>query len=135
VTVRYYPAIVERAGDGGYGVYFPDLDGCTSGGDTLQEAARNAAEALALHLEGMAEESYPIPDPSDLDALPVPEPGEAARLLVPGDVPGRSVRANLSLEEGLLARIDAAATARGMSRSAFVAEAARRMMAGTEATA
>jgi len=107
-------------------VFFPDLDGCTSGGDTLQEAARNAAEALALHLEGMAEEGYPIPEPSELDALPPPESGEAMRLLVPG----RAVRANLSLEEGLLARIDAAAAARGMTRSAFLAEAARRMLTG-----
>jgi predicted RNase H-like HicB family nuclease len=130
VVLRHYPAIIERADDGGYGVFFPDLDGCTSGGDTLQEAARNAAEALALHLEGMAEEGYPIPEPSELDALPPPESGEAMRLLVPGDIPGRAVRANLSLEEGLLARIDAAAAARGMTRSAFVAEAARRMLAG-----
>ena len=37
----FYPAIVERAG-AGFSVFFPDLPGCTSAGDTLQEAALNA---------------------------------------------------------------------------------------------
>jgi predicted RNase H-like HicB family nuclease len=45
----YYPAIVERAAEG-YSVFFPDLPGCTSAGDTVQAAALNAEEALAGHL-------------------------------------------------------------------------------------
>ena len=49
MAVVHYPAIVERAG-AGYSVFFPDLPGCTSAGATIQEAARNAEEALAgLH--------------------------------------------------------------------------------------
>jgi hypothetical protein len=52
-----------------------------------------------------------------------PEVDEAARLLVPVELPGRAVRANVTIEEALLARIDAAAAARGMTRSAFLARA------------
>ena len=55
MVLRYYPAlIVQDEGDGpdaGYGVVFPDLPGCTSSGDTVQEAATNAAEALAGHVD------------------------------------------------------------------------------------
>jgi predicted RNase H-like HicB family nuclease len=131
MRTKHYIAILERAGDGGYGVFFPDLQGCTSGGDTMQAAAQNAAEALALHIEGMIEEGLPVPEPSDADALPRdPEVDEAARLLVPVELPGRAVRANVTIEEALLARIDAAAAARGMTRSAFLAEGARRYLAG-----
>lgn len=134
MALRYYPALVEQddgdTAEAGYGVVFPDLPGCVSGGDTVQEAAVNAAEALALHIEGMLEQGGSVPDPSPLDA-PLPEwlanaPGTiAARVLVPVEVPGRSVRTNITLDEGLLARLDAAATAQGMSRSGFIAQAVR----------
>ena len=50
MPVRHYPAIVEGDAETGYSVFFPDLPGCTSGGDTLQEAALNAEEALAGHI-------------------------------------------------------------------------------------
>lgn len=79
----YYPAIVEAGDKPGFGVFFPDLDGCTSAGDTLQEAARNAEQALDLHLRGMIEDGLPVPAPRALDAIaPDPEIREAARILV-----------------------------------------------------
>jgi predicted RNase H-like HicB family nuclease len=134
MALRYYPALIgQDDGDtegAGYGVVFPDLPGCISGGDSVQEAAVNAAEALALHIEAMVEQGGRIPDPSPLDA-PHPgwladEPGTiAARVLVPVEMPGRSVRTNITLDEGLLARLDAAATAQGMSRCGFIAQAVR----------
>jgi predicted RNase H-like HicB family nuclease len=49
---QYFTAIIEAGGNSGYGVYFPDLPGCVSAGDTIEEAARNAEEALSLHLRG-----------------------------------------------------------------------------------
>ncbi len=82
----HYPAIIER-GAKGFGVIFPDLPGCTSAGKTLQEAARNAEEALGGHLVAMAAYGDPIPDPSDFDAIVAdPDIKEATRL------PVRSVR-------------------------------------------
>jgi predicted RNase H-like HicB family nuclease len=44
-------------------VTFPDLPGCLTAGDSLEEARANAAEALALHLDGLAEEGLPAPAP------------------------------------------------------------------------
>ena len=83
--IRHYPAIVEGDASTGYSVFFPDLPGCTSGGDTLQQAALNAEEALAGHIDLMVQAGESLPEPSVLDALPRPiEPDviEAARLLV-----------------------------------------------------
>ena len=75
----FYPAVLEAASDG-YCVFFPDFDGCTSGGDTANEAAINAAEALALHLEGW---TGPLPTPSSLDGPLDPEAEPAIRVLIP----------------------------------------------------
>jgi predicted RNase H-like HicB family nuclease len=60
MPARYFMAIIE-AGNAGYGVTFPDLPGCVSAGDTIEAAARNAEEALALHLRGMLEDGELIP--------------------------------------------------------------------------
>jgi len=48
-----YLAVFEPAGNGSFGVYFPDLPGCTSYGETLAEAQKNAQDALGLHIYGM----------------------------------------------------------------------------------
>lgn len=54
--MTHYIAIIEDAGpDHAVGVWFPDLPGCTSAGDDLDEALRNAPEALALYLEDLRE--------------------------------------------------------------------------------
>lgn len=124
----YYPAIIERAGDG-YSVFFPDLPGCTSAGATIQEAARNAEEALAGHLLVSAQHGDAISDPSELDAIEAdPEVDEAARILVRADRPGRSVRVQISLDEGLVAAIDRVAA----NRSGFLADAARAALAARQ---
>lgn len=125
----YYPAIVERAADGGFGVFFPDLPGCTSGGDSVQEAARNAEEALQSHVDLLAEGGDPLPEPSDLDRLAVDaDVQEAARLLVRVEPPRRAVRVNVTIAEDLLAAVDRFAERRGLTRSGFLAQAARDAM-------
>lgn len=125
MATSYYPAIIERGSDG-FGVFFPDLPGCTSAGRTIQEAAINAEEALNGHLAVSAEHGDVIPDPSELDAIERdPDVDEAARILVRGERPGRAVRVQVSIEEGLLARIDRVAS----NRSRFLADAARAKLA------
>ena len=107
MALAFYPAVVEAAADGGYGVFFPDLPGCTSGGDTLQEAARNAEEALQAHVGLSAEHGEALPLPSDLAAIAAgPDVHEAARLLVRVEMPGHAVRVNVTLPKGLLAEAD-----------------------------
>ncbi len=59
-----YAVIIEKAADGGYGAYVPDLPGCVGMGNTREEAMENIAEAIRFHLEGMKAEGLPIPLPT-----------------------------------------------------------------------
>ncbi|RDJ27115.1 HicB family protein [Bosea caraganae] len=72
--MTHYVAIIEDAGpDHAVGVWFPDLPGCFSAGDTLDEALANAPEAIALWMDTMSEDGKPIPrprTPSELRADP-----------------------------------------------------------------
>jgi predicted RNase H-like HicB family nuclease len=52
--MRPYIALIHKETASCFGVSFPDLPGCVSGGDTLDEARAMAAEALALHLGFLA---------------------------------------------------------------------------------
>ena len=65
VIVPYY-AVIEKEPTSSYGVFFPDLPGCTSAGKTLEEACNRASEALSLHLEWMMKDGDPIPEPRSL---------------------------------------------------------------------
>lgn len=68
--------VFEPCPDGGYSLYFPDLPGCTGGGDDLEDAQRGAAEALNLHIYGMEKDGDPIPFPSKSPEIdPATEPG------------------------------------------------------------
>lgn len=90
MPIVYYPAIIERSRRG-YGVFFPDLPGCTSAGDTVAEAAINAEEALAGHLLVSEEHGDELAAPSELHAVEVdPEVDEVARILVRGERSGGS---------------------------------------------
>jgi predicted RNase H-like HicB family nuclease len=66
----HYVAIVEDAGpDTAIGIWFPDLPGCFSAGDDIDEALRNAQEALVLYAEAEAKEGRTLPLPRSLSAL------------------------------------------------------------------
>lgn len=119
----HYVAVIER-GKSGFGVFFPDIPGCTSGGDTVQEAAENAGEALALHLEDDAER----PAPTDIEDIVVdPRVEVAAKVLVRApDVDGPIERYSVTLPSGLVKRVDRRVGAR--RRSAFLADAVRKAL-------
>ena len=68
--MTHYIAIIEDAGpDHAAGVWFPDLPGCTSGGDDIDEALRNAPEALELHAEGEQQDGRLLPRARTLTEL------------------------------------------------------------------
>jgi len=60
--------VTDRTENAIVGVVFPGLPGCVSAGDTAQDAARMAQEALALHLEGMLIDGERLPSPLPLEA-------------------------------------------------------------------
>jgi predicted RNase H-like HicB family nuclease len=117
-----YLALLRKEPESDFGVNFPDFPGCVTAGKTLEEARQMAAEALALHVEGMVEDHEPIPEPSTLDAaMGDPENRDTVAFLV--DVvtrPAKSVRINVMLPEDLVAAIDRVAS----NRSRFLADAA-----------
>jgi predicted RNase H-like HicB family nuclease len=79
--LTHYVAIIEDAGpDTAIGVWFPDLPGCTSAGDDIDEALRNAPEALELYAEGLLEDGQPLPRARTLSELKAdPEVAEDIR--------------------------------------------------------
>ncbi len=58
-----YTIIIEKAPDGGFGAYIPDLPGCIGMGETKSETIDNTIESIRFHLEGMKLEGIPIPEP------------------------------------------------------------------------
>jgi len=131
-----YVSFIHRD-DAGYGVSFPDFPGCVSVGDTVDDAFRLGVEALAFHVEGLLDDGTPLPPPRSIDAIKAdPDLAEWRRgadfVLVPLLLDrGSSRRVNISLDRGLLEAIDDEAKQRRMTRSAFLATAARNEIEGT----
>ena len=121
----FYAAVLERAG-AGFSVFFPDLPGCVSAGREESEAYLNAEEALAAHIELTMRHGETLPPPSPLSRIKTdPEIDEAGRFLVRAETPGKAIRLNITLDEGLVASIDRVAE----NRSGFLADAARAALA------
>jgi predicted RNase H-like HicB family nuclease len=115
---------------GAYGVRVPDCPGAFGGGETAEAAVADAVSALAAWADAATKDGEAMPRPRTLAALmadpdDAPAPGEAVVMLPLLLDQGRTVRANVTMDAGLLAAIDAAADQRGLTRSAFLASAAR----------
>ena len=120
-----YPALIDGA-SGAYGVTFPDLPGIVAMGATLDEALLNAEEALRDHAAETEKDGEPIIAPSLLENVS-PAAGSTLVTVPLLRLSGRSVRANLALDEGVVAFIDGEARRRRMTRTAFVEWMARRI--------
>lgn len=125
-------AFVHKEPNSCYGVSFPDVPGCTSAGDTLDEALSNAVDALSGHIRLMEADMDAIPSPRTLEEIyDDPEVKNEAEGAIISAVPlvrdrGSTTRINVSLDLGLLEAIDGLAKQRSQTRSAFLASAARR---------
>jgi predicted RNase H-like HicB family nuclease len=128
--MHYYYAVVHKDEDSAYGVHFPDVPGCFSAADILEDVIPNAVEAFTLHLEDV-----PAPATSDtgrIRELASEDLAEGAFLMAVPYVrnSGQLSRVNISLDRAMLDAIDAAATSRKRTRSAFPAQAARNEIEG-----
>ena len=128
--MKTFYAVVHKDADSAFGVHFPDVPGCFSAADALDDVLPNAAEALALYFEDAQ-----VPEPRGIDAVRREAEADiragAFLIAVPLILSTRrQVRANISLDKGMLDAIDAAASRRGLTRSAFLAEAARNEIEG-----
>ena len=130
--MRHYIALIHKDANSDYGVSFPDLPGVISAGRTLDEARAMATEALAFHLEGLAEDGEAVPEPSTLEEImATAENKDGVAVLI--DAPAadvKSVRVNITLPADVLGEIDKYAEREGFTRSGFLAQAAKKAMAG-----
>lgn len=115
-----------------FGVVVPDLPGCFSAGDTLDEAIDMAREAIDFHCETLIEDGGDVPLARPL-AEHQADPSFAGWIWAVVDVPveryfGPAEKINITLPRLLLAKIDNYAKAHGATRSGFLAEAARAAM-------
>jgi predicted RNase H-like HicB family nuclease len=133
----HYVAVIEKEPGSAFGVWFPDVEGCFSAGDTLEIAVANAAGALRQHTEALESAGRRLAAARSVDDVlhdkDVRTSVKSGALLfaVPllADA-GRTVRINISLDKALVDQIDAAASTRGLTRSAFIAQATREKIAG-----
>jgi len=120
---------------GGYGVVVPDLAGCTAMGETIETALANAVAAIRDWVEVTEEAGGEVPAARGPEA--VREDEEVRQALAAGAAlasaplireSGRPAKANLSIDAGILAAIDAEAARQKLTRSAFVELMARRVL-------
>jgi predicted RNase H-like HicB family nuclease len=130
---RYIALIDGKAG--AYGVVFPDLPGCTAMGKSVEEALANAAESMRDWVEVTEEQGEKVSAPRPLEKLR--HDRDVAAALAAGAslaaVPlvretGKPVKANLSIDSGILAAIDEEASRRKLTRSAFIEMVIRRAL-------
>ncbi len=128
--MRYYHAVVHKEEGSAFGVHFPDLPGCFSAADRVEDVIPNAIEALSLWFEDAA----PVePRPVDVIQREVADDLAEGAFLVMVPWIGRNAgqaRVNISIDRAMLAAIDSAAAMRRLTRSAFLAEAARNEIEG-----
>ena len=58
-----YAIVIERA-ENNYAAYVPDLPGCVTTGQTVEEVEREIREAIEFHIRGLREDGLPVPEPS-----------------------------------------------------------------------
>ena len=130
----YAIALVHEE-EGRFGISFPDFPGAVTAGGSFEEAMRRGVDILAFHIDGMVADGEELPRLRSLAELrrdaDFAEDAEGAVVsMVPVELPGKAVRVNVSFDERLLNAIDRAAGAAGETRSAYLAESAKRRLAG-----
>ena len=123
----HYPIAIHKDFDTDYGVTVPDLPGCFSAGDTLDDALVEAVEAIECHIEGLLLDNEPIPAPKNIeDHRDNINYADAIWAVVQVDLSklsGKSKRVNITVPERLLSIIDLYASQHGATRSGLIAEA------------
>lgn len=123
-----YPIVIHKDPESSFGVTVPDLPGCFSAGDTLDEALRMSQEAIELHIEGLLEDNDAVPIPHSIDEHQKSTEFQGGIwALVDVDLDklmGPAERINITVPRFALRKIDAAAAKAGMNRSQFLVRTA-----------
>jgi predicted RNase H-like HicB family nuclease len=123
MNTLHFIALVCGSLASGYRASFPDLPACQAQADDVAGLVVEARRAALDHLQALADTGDSWPTPTPLEQIAV-APGVIA-VLVDVAVDDPFIRINISLGERLVQRLDAAAEARGMTRSGFIAQSVR----------
>lgn len=129
----FIPVAIHKDEGSVFGVSVPDIPGCFSYGDTVEDALKNAQEAVIFHVEGLLEDGeFDSLTPSSIEDLQDSnEYPDALWALVDIDLSrlsSKQTRFNVSWPEYLLARVDEYAAAHHETRSGFLAKAAQQAL-------
>lgn len=124
-----YPVVIHKDPDSDYGVTVPDLPGCFSAGESVEEAINSVAEAIECHVEGLLMDELDVPVSFSIEKHKEnPDFADAfAWMFVDVDLSklsGKTKRINITIPERILSRIDSFAESHNESRSGFMATAA-----------
>ena len=127
-----FVGVADKQPESAWGIWFPDVPGCTSAADTPDGLFTSACQALEFHLEDL---EAPRPRPPEeimkLKGVRDDMARGAVLMMVPLlSAENRKVRMNVTGNAYLVGAIDDAARQRGITRSAFLMQAARREIAG-----
>ncbi|MCW8166700.1 type II toxin-antitoxin system HicB family antitoxin [Verminephrobacter aporrectodeae subsp. tuberculatae] len=125
-----YPIVLHNDDGARWGVTVPDLPGCFSAGDSVDEALERVVEAIGLHLEGVIEDGGEVPVPRPVSAhFENPDFAGGTWALAEvntGKFDGWAEEINITIPHRVLARVDAYVKAHGLTRSGFLVQAAER---------
>jgi len=124
-----YPVAIHKDPDSDYGVTVPDLPGCFSAGDSVDDAVNNAIEAIECHVEGLLVDGEVIPLGTAIETHKENSDFADAYVWLFVDVDlsklsGETKRFNVTMPERILSQIDAYVDTHPGSRSGVLAEAA-----------
>lgn len=123
-----YPVVIHKDSDSDYGVTVPDLPGCFSAGESVDDAISCVTEAIECHVEGFLidGEDVPVSLPMEVHKENPDFADAFAWVLVDVDLSklsGKTKRINVTIPERILSRIDAYAANQNASRSGLIADA------------
>ncbi len=128
-----YPVVLHKDSESIYGVTVPDVPGCFSAGETVDEALLNTSEAIECHLESLLMDGEEIPMPKTIEEyFENPDLAGGTWALVEVDVlkiSGQVRRVNVTIPERILNRLDGLARKCGESRSGLLSAAALEYLA------
>lgn len=134
-----YPVVIHKDPASDYGVTVPDLPGCFSAGETLDEALLEVVEAIECHLEGLLLDGEPVPTPQSVEVHQGnPDYADGVWAIVTIDLAklsGKTKRVNITLPERILTLMDKYASENGESRSGLITQAALEYIASRESLA
>ena len=123
-----YPIVIHKDKDSDYGVTVPDLPGCFSAGDTLDEAIAMAQEAIELHLEGLIEDGQVIPKPGRIEDHKGKREFKggiwAVVSISPSSLRVEAKRINITMPRRILDAVDRFAEVENETRSGLLTKAA-----------